>query len=522
MKLSNKKTRWREAVIALVILAALVTFNFMTPMLADDYIFSLNRATYVRVLSIGDIFQSLHALRSNIHGNGRAVAHFFAQAFLALPKPVFNIINALAGAFIFFLMYRLVKRGDPKRDAAALFLAFALLWLTMPAWGQVFIWLTGACNYSWTIMFSLLFLTPFIAEYMQRPELNFRCFGSVWFKALYLPVCFAAGAYSENGAFSMLGIAFLLLALIWLRDKKRPQGFLLAAFLVACCGFLFLMLCPAELLGRTGSASGSTFAKNLRLIVERLSGAVGIKGSVLALAALVVLALGIYGCVKSRRFRRIVFVAVPAVVFAAAVIFFLPSGMGREAGFFGSLMIFMSDTKEAVIFIFFLSYMLIYLGAVKAVDKKTIQLSAVLVLGAAASILIFVFAAYFPPRSAAYAAAYTALADMFMLTGLFDKGHERKVKLFTAAAALLLALSLVPAIKDIADSTAMGRERQEFLEQASENGQRSVSLEAIMPDSKFSPFWPGDADYFNEDMCIFYNLDELSISDYALIGSLEQ
>lgn len=522
MKLSNKKMRWREAAIALATLTALVTFNFMTPMLADDYIFSLNRATYVRAVSISDIFQSLHELRNNIYGNGRVVAHFFAQAFLALPKPVFNIINAFVGTFIFFLMYRLIKRSDPKRDAAALFLAFALPWLTMPAWGQVFIWLTGACNYSWTIMFSLLFLTPFIAEYMQRPELNFRCFGRAWFKALYLPMCFAAGAYSENGAFSMLGIAFLLLALMWLRDRKRPRGFLLAAFFTACCGFLFLMLCPAELLGRTGSVSGNTFVKNFRLIAEKVSGVVGIKFSVLALAAAAVLALVIYGCVKSRRLRRIAFAAVPAAVFAAAAIVFLPSGMGRGAGFFGALMIFMSDTKEAVISMFFLSYMLIYLGVIKAVDKRTVLLSAVLVLGAAASILIFVFAAYFPPRSAAYAAAYTALADMFMLAGLFDKGHEGAAKTFTAVVAILFALSLVPAVSDIVESTAMGRERQAILEQASENGEKSVSLEGIIPGSKFSPFWPGDADYFNRDICIFYNLDELTISDYALRGNAGQ
>lgn len=520
MEFSKKRLSRVEYTGLFLIFALFLVFNFMTPMLADDYIFSINRASWVRLTRFEEIFQSLRELRSKPNGNGRVVAHFFAQAFLLWPKWIFNIVNALNGTFIFFLMYRLVKSGESKRDAAGLFLAFSLVWLIAPAWGQVFVWLTGACNYSGTITFSLLFLTPFIAAHLQDRSKRLIGFESVWAKGLHLAVSFAAGAYSENGAFSMLGIALLIIMISYFRNKKLPDKFLLLSFAAACCGFLFLMLCPAELLGRTGSAGESTFAVNLRLLIDRaLLIFRGGKAAAVIGICTAALGFGIYGSIKNRRIRRVILAGVPALIFIAAAIAFCPERRGT--GFFGDMMTFLSDTKESVLVMFFLSYFLtyIYAGNAKGADKRLVSLSVVLMMGAAASILIFVFAAYFPPRSAAYAGIYTTLADLFMLKGIYDKGGKRLFRGFACAVALIFALSFAPAVKDVASSTALGRQRQLILEQASENGQRSVYLEAIIPGTKFSPFWPGDADYFNGDICIFYNFENLTISDYVLRNS---
>lgn len=516
MKVWDKRLGRAEYVGLFIIFAFFLVLNFMTPMLADDYIFSINRATWMPLTHFGEIFESLRELRGSVSGNGRVVAHFFAQLFLLWPKWIFNIVNALNATFIFFLIYRLVKRGEGGQDAVSLFLAFSLVWLIVPAWGQVFVWLTGACNYSGTITFSLLFLTPFIAAHLQDDSKLLISCESPWAKMLHLLVSFTAGAYSENGAFSMLGIAFLLMLIFWFRNKKLPDKFLLLSFAAACAGFLFLMLCPAELLGRTGSAGESTFVENLKLLFNRILPRLG--GGKAAAAALVcaaVFGLGIYGGKKNRRVLWAVLTVVPALIFVAAAVVFRPERQG--AGFFGYMMTFLSDTKESVLIMFFLSYFLVvYVGHKKQSDKKLLSLSVVLLIGAAASILIFVVAAYFPPRSAAYAGMYTVLVDLFMLREIYDKGGIRFFRGFVCAAALIFALSLAPAVKDISSSTALGRQRELLLEQASESGPRTVYLEAIVPESKYSPFWPGDADYYNGDICIFYNLDWVEMSDYAL------
>lgn len=502
--------RAAELIALCAVFCLLFAFSAMTPILADDYIFSLNRATWARLKRFGEIFESLWYLRSSVDGNGRVFAHFFAQLFLLLPKWVFNIANSACGAFTLYLIYRIVRGESARRNAGLLVLALSLVWLLTPAWGQVCIWLTGACNYGWGIMFLLLFLTPFFAEFLEKPGLSLFKGKSAAGKGVYIFLSFIAGGYSENGSFSALLIAFLLLALIYRRDKKIPKS-LLPAFLAACAGMLFLMLCPAELLGRTGSAGDSTFARNLAEMLGRLGGRFG--AALLALPAAA--ALGIYGCVKSARVRRLLFAIVPAAAFAALVYLLWPENLG-DAGLFYALAALLSSTKLSVVAMFFLSYFLIYLAVIKRADRRTITLAAVLLTGAAASILIFTFAAYFPPRSAAYASVYTAIADLLALDAVREKGGKRFFTAAAAAGAVLLALTLAPAAKDVADSTALGRERQELFEAASAEGQLYVTVEGITPKTKYSPYWPGDADYFTGDISLYYGFGNVWINNCVL------
>jgi len=87
--------------------------------------------------------------------------YFFAQLFLLLPKAIFNVINALVTTAIFFIMLSICGFERPGKSLFLLAAAFMLVWYFTPDFGQVFLWLDGACNYSWAILFSLLFY-PFI------------------------------------------------------------------------------------------------------------------------------------------------------------------------------------------------------------------------------------------------------------------------------------------------------------------------------------------------------------------------
>ena len=153
----------------------------LTPMLADDYSYSFSYADRSRIDSVRDIFLSLNAHRDSM--NGRMVSHFFAHLFLLLPKPVFCVVNALVFTLIIFLIYLTIRSGNDRRDLLLMLIALFLIWLYTPVFGQVFLWLDGACNYSWAFLFIFAFLYPYCSAYLhkRRPFADNPCL-----KVLYL------------------------------------------------------------------------------------------------------------------------------------------------------------------------------------------------------------------------------------------------------------------------------------------------------------------------------------------------
>ena len=113
-----------------LIFVLLLAANFLTPMTADDFLFSFSHAHWSRLTGVDEILPSMAALRQNT--NGRVLAHFFVQLFLLWPRPVFNVLNAAMGTLLFYILYRYVRRGERTRDLLLLLLLFSLLFLLLP------------------------------------------------------------------------------------------------------------------------------------------------------------------------------------------------------------------------------------------------------------------------------------------------------------------------------------------------------------------------------------------------------
>lgn len=230
-------------------------------MIADDYSYSFSFYDRSRIENLADIFSSLSVHRTEM--NGRMLAHFFAHLFLLLPKPLFNIANALVFSGIIFLLFSWVRTSDKRTNILLLLLIIAMLWLFVPVFGQVFLWLDGACNYAWSIPFIFLFLTPYFSRYTKKVDIIEKPI----YKILFLLLSFLAGSYSESASFAMLFIAFAFMVCIYHSEKKLPF-FLLAAFAAACLGYLYLMTAPSEWSGRVGAFSLEVIAKNIKRIIS--------------------------------------------------------------------------------------------------------------------------------------------------------------------------------------------------------------------------------------------------------------
>ena len=224
-----------------------------TDLIADDYRYCFSYADDTRIESVAQIFPSMAAHRQSM--NGRVVPHFLVQLFLMLPKGIFDVVNALFCAALIWLLHELaVGKGLPNPVlACALFFA---LWAFQPDFGQVFLWLTGAVNYLWCGVFSLLWLLPLV-----------KSFRDDWtpgkaLTALYVVFSFPVGAYSENGTVALVAMWLAFAAVDWFWFKKRPALWKILALAAMLAGFAYMMSAPAETVNKSAEMTFKVLLAN--------------------------------------------------------------------------------------------------------------------------------------------------------------------------------------------------------------------------------------------------------------------
>lgn len=226
-------------VLALALIAAgMFLLNSHTPLMMDDYDYSFNWSTGERLAGLSDILAS-QAAHYRLWG-GRSVAHFLAQLFLYLGKPVFNIANTVMYLLLLLEIYALARPRGSRSCWLIPLAAHAFLLFGVPFFGVVFLWLDGACNYLWGTALALM---PLVIARSEREGGFFD--GGLSRGAFALPLCFIAGWTNENTACGVLAV--MLLLLLWDRLKGRPvRGWRIAAAALQALGVLVMLLAPGN------------------------------------------------------------------------------------------------------------------------------------------------------------------------------------------------------------------------------------------------------------------------------------
>ena len=186
--------------------------------------------------------------------------------------------------------------------------------------------------------------------------------------------------------------------------------------------------------------------------------------------------------------------------------------LGRHSG---SLAGFVSGTGTTMAIAFGLWLLLMLRGLEKGLDGRTLMAALIFGLAALGSVLVFLFAAYFPARSACPFICYTSLADALLLSALHEKGSGRTLRAAALAFALLTALLLPAAAKDIAFVHRESAAREALLIDAARTPGSSVTVEPITPATKYPATWPGDEDYFDNDIAMYYGLAGYAVTAYV-------
>ena len=228
--------RWASLAVFAAVFLLLLYCNLHTALVADDYRYCFSFSDGARMTGLSQLLPSMAAHRHSM--NGRVIAHALVQLFLMLPKPVFNVINAL----FFVALVRLICRpalGRGEHNALLAASVFGCLWVLQPEFGQVFLWLDGSVNYLWCAVFCLLWLLPWAESFLTGHE------PSRTVQILLVLSSPLVGAYSENSSVALIFLALVFVALRVFFDKKRVSHWMLLAPVLALGGFFFLMLAPA-------------------------------------------------------------------------------------------------------------------------------------------------------------------------------------------------------------------------------------------------------------------------------------
>lgn len=232
-----EKNKKAIVTISITFVVALI-YNMLSPYTTDDYAYMYSFADSVRIVNPLQIFSSLWSHYLTIHG--RILPHFFVQFFMIFPKWVFNIVNAAVFVSLIGLMMSVYGK---KKFSATLFLTIPIVfWVYTPAYGQIYLWMTGSMNYCWAYLFSLIYIKFYIDLYCKPKQM----LGNKALAGLALYSLFF-GAYSELVSFPVIFICFILVCLVMVEEKSILKYWKYCIPMVTgAIGYLTMLLSPAE------------------------------------------------------------------------------------------------------------------------------------------------------------------------------------------------------------------------------------------------------------------------------------
>ena len=483
---AKTKSTAGPALLALAVFVLILAFTLLSPLVADDYNYAFSWAEDKRIENLGDVWASVKCHR--LYTNGRVFSHGFVQLFSTAPHWVFALCNAAAAAGQALLLHRLLRRTERPLTATAAVLM--LLWICMPVFGQVYLWMDGACNYSWGLLLALALLNPFADAWEGEKGL------SALGLALTLPLAFVAGAWSEHISFSLLAACFLLLLLIWHSSRRFPAGLFLL-LLTGGLGYLYLVLAPSSL--GANSSRVLDLPLVLQILSERLAPILSrIPGGLMTLLILTLLALAVlWLCVKKLGLRRtlaLLFALLSALLLAVQL--FMVLRILRAGGGIYELVSSTALSLPAAYLCFCLPFTAALFGKT---EGKRLVLPALLFCSGLASVALFVAASYFPARGSAVSVLLSILSGVLAADAAFP---SRKNRIITAFVALVFAVCFT---LGTADTLAVHRsegQRQEQIRLARESDgiliasphpvRSKYSAQYGLADLNPEGSWPGD------------------------------
>ncbi len=487
----KKQNTVRCASFLAVVFVSVCVLTAMTPLVADDFNYAFTWANpYRRVVSFADLVASMRSHRNLTHG--RVFAQGWVMLFMMGPKWFFSIANATVITSLFAGLIHYCSRIRMERPIAVVAGISAIYWICMPAFGQVFLWLDGACNYIWgaALAWVLIEATASLKH------------GLKWNVAfiLLLPFAFVVGAWSEHISFACLVIQFLFLVWRWIRHKKIPIRECLLLF-AGGGGYLFLIFAPSVLGKNIGNRTRFTIDK--QHILTMLT-----RYWWIVLIVLVLLFCLWRFAKQVQNRRKIVIIALSAAIIICSLSFIYFGIKELVTGGFYKLI-----SSSATGFLLMCSMFLISLhqAVVQRSEREVIMEAAILCVGGLSALLPFVVALYIPARGLCAPVVFMGIATARLWSSLKIE-HNKQICTLLAVA---FAICFVCGVADIATVFNASQKRLKAIAEAQAgNGvlvtapypvKTKYSAQYGLADLTQGESWP------NDTVKIYYGLKEIIV-----------
>ena len=241
-------------IISLLIVTLLFVLNHFMPLFADDYSYSYSFMTHEPITSIRQILPSQIAHYQNI--NGRIVTHTLAQLFLMMGDTAFDIVNSFVSLGLLFLIYFHACGTFRNFSISHFAIIGMLLFLETPAFGQSYLWTTGAANYQYGILIILCVMIPYRLQ-AEGKDVFSSWFSGIFATAIFLFLGILAGWTNENTSVAMIAMLIAYMILFRVRSIK------IRTWNITCCigaiiGCTLMLTAPgtAKRLNHVGGSGG--------------------------------------------------------------------------------------------------------------------------------------------------------------------------------------------------------------------------------------------------------------------------
>ncbi len=424
---------------------------------ADDYDYSFSFAGAGRIHSLKDVYYSQVA--HYFKQNGRISTLGLAQILLMLNQTVIDIVLSLFFVALGVLIAFHIE-GDIKNISwIKLFYIYFLLLVVTPAFGQSYLWTNSASIYLAGVVMILIYCVPYrkvLYDHMNGGVTEKPLAQNIFLFLWMLLMGFLAGNSNENMSVGLITIVIAYLT-IFLIFKVKLHAWMYGIGNIG--GFLALILSPGN--------------------QRRLDSAGGIN-----------------------------FLAIPKRFILVAALFF------DNMGYFVIALVVII----AVIYLYFRKPR----ESILAFFKSLSPLGFVYFFGMLGSVFSMIVLPFFPSKAWSLAVALSIIT-LFS----FGKEIERrmvqknyKIILITTIAAMAVFLGVYSdAYFTIKSDNAWNNVRLSLIQEALENGDKSVKIPAIVDYNKWTPYegsgelsWDSSA-WPNKAIARYYGLDEVIRED---------
>jgi len=251
------KNRLFSSILCVIISLSIISFisymNFLTPLFADDFSYSVSFVTKEPISSFTDVLKSqyLHYFTTN----GRSVVHTLAQVLLAIGKPALNIINGVTFlAFCLLICYHGLG-SIAKVRSHHLIIVFAALWFLTPHFGGSYLWVMGAANYLYSPLIILLFFIPYRRSLTEGTKEGSKHPVLLAVVNAFLGVI--AGWTNENTSLALIVMVAAVIG-VHIVTKNKIHPWMLTGFIgnIVGCALLFFSPAQAKRLSSAGGFGG--------------------------------------------------------------------------------------------------------------------------------------------------------------------------------------------------------------------------------------------------------------------------